>query len=76
MNRWGTAALMFFAFTAGFVLAFSCGGGSSAVASGDADTLQGHPAADFALAGQAMPGAVIVTPPDFAGGVFETMRQD
>ena len=72
MNRLGTAALMCFAFTVGFVFAFSCGGGgSSAVASGDADTLQGHPAADFALAGQAMPGAVAVTPPDFAGGVFE-----
>jgi len=62
---------MLFAFTVGFVFAFSCGGGSSAVASGDADTLEGHPAADFALAGQAMPGAVAVTPADFAGGVFE-----
>lgn len=73
MNRWGTAALMFFAFTVGFVFAFSCGGGgSSAVASGDADTLQGHPAADFALAGQAMPGVVAVTPPDITGGVFES----
>jgi len=40
---------MLFAFIAGFTMTYNCGGGSSASADGDADTLQGHPASDFAL---------------------------
>jgi|GEM_PF-3883751 len=49
MKRWGVIALMLFAFVAGFTMTYNCGGGSSAEAEGDADSLQGHPASDFAL---------------------------
>jgi hypothetical protein len=40
---------MLFAFVVGFASTYNCGGGSSSQAAGDADTLQGHPASDFAL---------------------------
>ena len=41
---------MLFAFVVGFISTYSCGGGSSVNAGGDADTLQGYSASDFALA--------------------------
>lgn len=62
MRRWGTVTLMLFAFAIGFASTYNCGGGSSAEAAGDADTLQGHPAADFALASHSHP--------DLAPGVY------
>lgn len=56
MKRWGTITLMLFAFLVGFMSTYNCGGGSSADAAGDADTLQGHPAADFAMSVHDHPG--------------------
>jgi hypothetical protein len=50
MKRWGTITLMLFAFIVGFTSTYNCGGGSSATAGGDADTLEGHPASYFAIA--------------------------
>ena len=50
MRRLGTITLMLFAFVVGFASTYSCGGGgSSAEAGGDADTLQGYSASAFAL---------------------------
>ncbi len=50
MKKWGTITLVLFAFVVGFISTYSCGGGSSVNAGGDADTLQGYSASDFALA--------------------------
>jgi len=44
MRRFGTVTLILFAFVVGFASTYSCGGGSSAEAGGDADTLQGYSA--------------------------------
>lgn len=53
MKKWGTITLMLFAFIVGFASTYNCGGGSSATAGGDADTLEGHPASYFAIASHA-----------------------
>jgi hypothetical protein len=56
MRRFGTVTLILFAFVVGFVSTYSCGGGSSAAAGGNADTLEGLPASAFALSTHSHPG--------------------
>jgi len=56
MKRFGTVTLILFAFVVGFISTYSCGGGSSAAAGDNADTLEGLPASAFALSTHNHPG--------------------
>ncbi len=74
MKRFGLIVLLVSGFAAGVMFVYSCGGGSSAAAGGDADTLGGYPPGYFATAAElqsAMPGSYPVTPFDFSNTPVE-----
>ncbi len=68
MKNWGRITLVMFAFTVGLVFAYSCGGGSSAFAGGDADTLDGLDSTDFALSSHTHTGPVLEYGTTFSEG--------
>ena len=74
MKWFGFIVLLVSGFAAGVMFVYSCGGGSSAAAGGDADTLGGYPPGYFATAAAlqlTMPGSYPITPLDFSNTLVE-----